>query len=543
MSNKDMLDKIQSNSLGLKKINIINIKSVDEYLFIELDNNQKILTNGKEVYDVSEYNHLCKIITMENRLCAVLTKGYSTYVIDLNTKEQLFADINAQHVSKEDERTLHIITRTGKRNINIYDIKTKKYLPVPENYEYENALGNNLYVFREDRKADEFLSLKRCIINADGKTILENIEGYIVEFDDNHFIIKNENEIQIIKIGKDVNKYVLNKTDNMIAAPEYHNGKIIIMEIGLLKVYNLDFELINEFEINELDSVNEYEMIGETLKIRLPYKLDGKNNFKEIFININSGKSISHLRINGYPYWNHETVVGQDSIKEDDDNNKQIDYHFYDANLNEKINIKGNYCREINDSYIFEVGTYIDNKNIKRKYINTKTNIVKECVYDIIRFLQKGCGYAFNTVTDMIDIVDENLDVIIANINYKKLKITKSYSAISEFRYFVVNKYVCITMYIDTGEPYSLCKRIIQNANGDIILNSTNHRCTAIGDYIQITKDGESKYLNTTTGQIGTLSIEVPVDDKGMINLKEININNTLSMQNPKKLLLQKKDD
>lgn len=100
MSNKDMLDKIESNSLGLKKINIINIKSVDEYLFIELDNNQKILTNGKEVYDVSEYNRLCKIITMENRLCAVLTRGYSTYVIDLNTKEQLFADINAHYVSK-----------------------------------------------------------------------------------------------------------------------------------------------------------------------------------------------------------------------------------------------------------------------------------------------------------------------------------------------------------------------------------------------------------------------------------------------------------
>ena len=190
------------------------------------------------------------------------------------------------------------------------------------------------------------------------------------------------------------------------------------------------------------------------------------------------------------------------------------------------------------------MGTYIDNRNIKRKYINTKTNIIKESVYDIIHFSKKGCGYAFNTITDMIDIVDENLDVIIANIDYKKLGIRKSYNIMSEFNYFVVNNYVCITMYIDNGGPHNLCRRIIQNVNGDIILNSTEHRCTPIGsNYIQITKDGESQYLNTITGQKGTLSIEVPVDDKGMIRLEKINTNNVLIKHNPKKLLLQKKDD
>lgn len=483
---------------------------------------------------------------MENKLCAVLKKSFSIYVIDLNTKDQLFKDSNAMYVNKEDERTLHITMSIGKRVAEIYDVKTKKYLPIPENYELETSLGNYLYVCREERKADEFYSSKRCIINADGETVLKDIEGYIIEFNDNYLIIKREDEIQVIKFGKDntISEFVLNKTNNMIATPEYHNGNIIVMEKGLLKIYNLDFELINEFEIEELDSITDYEMMGETLKISLPHKLNGKDNYKEIFINIKSGKLISHLRINGYPYWNHETVVGQDGIEDDDDINKRIKYYFYDAKLNEKFVIEGNFCCEINDSYIFNVGTYIDNRNIKRKYINTKTNIIKESVYDIIHFSKKGCGYAFNTITDMIDIVDENLDVIIANIDYKKLGIRKSYNIMSEFNYFVVNNYVCITMYIDNGGPHNLCRRIIQNVNGDIILNSTEHRCTPIGsNYIQITKDGESQYLNTITGQKGTLSIEVPVDDKGMIRLEKINTNNVLIKHNPKKLLLQKKDD
>ena len=48
------------------------------------------------------------------------------------------------------------------------------------------------------------------------------------------------------------------------------------------------------------------------------------------------------------------------------------------------------------------------------------------------------------------------------------------------------------------------------------------HTCTPMGFYIQITKDGESEYLNTLTGEKGELSINVFVKNNGSIDLDGI---------------------
>lgn len=45
------------SNLGYKNLEIVDVEKVGNWLFIILENNQKILTNGKEVYDVSEYDH------------------------------------------------------------------------------------------------------------------------------------------------------------------------------------------------------------------------------------------------------------------------------------------------------------------------------------------------------------------------------------------------------------------------------------------------------------------------------------------------------
>lgn len=176
----------ENNELRLKHIKIIDIDKINDYLFIILDNGQKILTNGNDLYDVSDYDYLLNIFNMKNKLCAVITKNYSTCVVDLKTMEVLFEDENAYHISKQDNRTLCIIMKIGSGNNTIYDIESKKYLPAPDDYEFENSLGNNLYVFREQHNSDtNFYDYKRCVINADGKIILKDINGWI-ELYNNH---------------------------------------------------------------------------------------------------------------------------------------------------------------------------------------------------------------------------------------------------------------------------------------------------------------------------------------------------------------------
>lgn len=150
MPNDNGLSNILNDKLGLKSINVLNVEKVNDYLFIALDNGQRILTNGSELYDVSSYNHLSDLFNMGDIFCAVMLKDYSTYVVDLKTMEILYEDDKAYHIRKQDDRTLHVIMKIGGGNNTIYDIETKKYLPSPENYEFENSLGNNLYVFREE---------------------------------------------------------------------------------------------------------------------------------------------------------------------------------------------------------------------------------------------------------------------------------------------------------------------------------------------------------------------------------------------------------
>lgn len=55
------LETISNGELDTKSTKIIDMDNVDDYLFIILDNEQKILTNGKNLYNVSDYSHLLNI--------------------------------------------------------------------------------------------------------------------------------------------------------------------------------------------------------------------------------------------------------------------------------------------------------------------------------------------------------------------------------------------------------------------------------------------------------------------------------------------------
>ena len=389
MPNDNELSNILNNKLGLKSINILNVEKVKDYLFIVLENGQRILTNGSELYDVSAYDHLSDIFNMGDKLCAVMRKGFTNYLVDLNSMEILYEDNEAYHINKHDNRTLHIIMRDVNKKPTIYDIETKKYLPTPKDYEFENSLGNNLYVFREKNSSKtDFYDYKRCIINADGKVILQDIDGWIELFE-NYVIIKKKKEFHIVKFNDD-NTLTMNtivQSEELIAKPEYYEGHIIIIEKGVIKIFTPDLNLVNQFEIKELESVLDFEIISNILKLCLPYTIDGKKVNKHLFMNLKTGKSISHVRIEGYPYWTPDVFIGKDDLNDEqlygikhDGTYKQTDYHFYDSNFNKIVTIPGNYYSEIDDN-IFVVGTWDGNK-WQRKFVNAKTCVVKDCDYD-----------------------------------------------------------------------------------------------------------------------------------------------------------------
>ena len=537
MNNDNVLSNNLNDKLGVKSINVLNVKKVKDYLFIELDNDQRILTNGNELYDVSDYNNLYDLFNMGNRLCAKMKKGYSTYVVDLKTKEILFESDKVNHISKQDDKNLHVIIKNSGIN-TMYDVETKKYLPYPKNYEFEHSLGNNLYVFKEENNFENnFYDYKRCVINADGKIILKDIDGWI-DLYKNYLIINKRNELCIVKINKDnsLNMNTITKSEEMLAKPKYYNGHIIILEKGLIKIFTPDLNLVNQFEIKELESVIDSVIVSNILKLCLPHTIDEKIVNKHLFMNLKTGKSISHVRIDGYPLFTPDVFVGKDDLNDEHlyyvehgKTYKQTEYHFYDSDFNEIADVKGNGYSEIDDTN-FVVGTW-DGRKWLTKYINAKTGVVKECDYDVINFLPDNkYGYALNNITDAVDIadrdlygyapyyitdkmdiVDRDLNIIFPNIEYNRFDLDHY-----DFTYFVVNDYVCTITHIADG-PESFFINRFQNADGKIFLRSIEHKCYPIGNLIQIIRDEKTEFLNTLTGEIGQLSLTAPTDEDGKI--------------------------
>lgn len=538
MSSNNLINS--NNDLGFINIKIDNIDKVDDYLFIALNNGQKILTNGKELYDVSEYSHLVSLFSMEDKFCAVFTKGFSVWVVDLKTMEVLFEDGDAYHVSKEDDRTLHVIMENGKENNKIYDIETKRYLPAPDDYIYEYSLGNNLYVYREsDDSNTDFFDLKRCVINAGGKVIMKDIKGFI-DLIGNHVIISKKNEICIVEID-DISKLkmtTIKQNKEIIANPDYYDGNIMIIVKGAIRIYTPSLQLIKEIPVEGLEEVKSHEIVSNTLELLLPHTINGEQIYKHLFINLNTGKSISHIRIHGYPYWTPTTYIGQDSI-----DTAITNYHFYNKDFDPILSVNAADYENIDNDKgsIFVIYTINDGIRIKQLF-NAENGSIRELNYGLINFPDNHQdGYGVDFTKGIIDFFDKKLDIILS-VDFKKYKLD-----VDNFVYFIINNYICINTF-DTfiiGEYEKSRNRVIlQNSNGDIILDSINHRVFPLGNFIQIVHNGKSEFLNTLTGEIGQLSISAKVDEKGKIDLKGINnINNIFTIENSTKLSLSTTDE
>lgn len=537
MSNIELINNTK-NELGFVNIDIVDIDKVNDYLFISLSNGQKILTNGECIYDVSEYSHLSNLFYMGDRFCGEFNTGFTLYVVDINTKEVLFEDRNAYFVSKQDDRTLKVVMKIGGGNDTIYDIDTKRYLPAPSEYEFEHSLGNNLYVFREARKDDtSFYDYKRCVINANSKVLMKDIEGWIY-LSDNHIIIIKKDEICIVGVSEDttLDMKTIRKNEDIIAKPTYHDGNIIIMTKGAIKIYTPSLVLVNEILIDELNEVIDYEIVDNTLKLCLPYIESDEQINRHLFVNLSNGKRISHLRIEGYPYWVPTTYIGKDSI-----NDGVTSYHFYNKDFDSIIDIdaKSYDCVDTDRECLFVINSEEDGYE-RRRLLNTENGSIRETDYDYIKYpVDHPYGYGINFTTKKIDFFDENLEVVVPGFEYEKYNI-----GIHDFGYFIVNGYLCLIHHYVDGYGISRDRSIIVNPCGETMLDSIKHRCYPLGNFIQIILNKKSEFLNTLTGEIGPLSISTKVDEDGKIDLKGIgNINSILTISNKVQLALPSSSD
>lgn len=522
MTDLDVTNK--SFNLDTRKIKIRDISHIDEYLYIIFDNNQKILTDGKRIFDLSSFGYVQKVVMMGDRFCAILSKGFGPCLLDLNTQEILFNDKDAYSISKQDDRTLHVIMQIGSGENTIYDIERKMYLPKPEGYEFENSLGNGLYVFAEADINIPFYEKKRFVINSDLFIVLNNVKGWIY-YENGYLIIHKDKELSILELnGQDVKSLkTICKNEEVLTSPEYYDGKIIIVLKNKINVYKPNLELIKSIDVEGINEVTDSERIGDVLKLCVPTIHNGQTTGKHIFVNVETGKKIEHLRISGYPYWVQEAFVGQDELE---DYKNPIDFYFYDKNFNFITKEKGTQYYSADDE---NESLFIVVNDDKKVLINTENGSVKETDYILVRYhFSAPYGYGVHKDDETMDFFDKNLNVIIPNFRFKEYDLDFN---LGGFGYFIVNGYVCITADFVDGYGQYQYRKIIVDSNGEIILDSIHHKCYPLGNFIQITKGKDTQFLNTLTGEIGEISLNAPIREDGKIDFtKLVNFNCQLTI-------------
>lgn len=447
---------------------------------------------------------------MKDKVVAVLLQGNTLFAIDLKTKEVLLETTDAYDAYKADEKSLKVIMKVNGGNNNIYDIETKKYLSIPENYEFEQSLGDNLYIYKSyENKEEKSWNYKHCLVDSNGEILLKDIDGYIY-LNDNHLIIKENEKIRIINMTEKDSIKTIEKNDQIITKPAYYENMLLIIQKQVIKLYTPDFDLVKEIPLAGIDKVLDYEIVNDTLKLWVPdYTVDNDYG-KHIFINLKTGKQISHLRLEAFPYFMPKTYVGRDSF-----DTSNVTFHFYDEDFKKIKEVTANKyeCLDTSEEDIFEITS-----TNKCEIFNASTGNLKEINYDYFEFHNSlPFGFGINEINHTMDFFDEDLNIVIPAFDYEKYDLY-----VGRFKYFIINDYLCVIKNFTDGYGQTRYQTIIEKAGGEEVLDSYTKQCYAMGNYIQIMGRNKTKFLNTLTGEIGPLNVIAKTDSKGLIDLNQI---------------------
>lgn len=487
----------QNNLSNLTNIEVVDIKERDGYIQITLCNGEKILTNGNEIYNVSGYLGFTEIIELNNEKHAVFINYGHCKIIHLKKNECVFEDERVYLIAKVDESVIRIYKNSKEESL--YNVEKRQYINMDEDYEYERKLKEGYYsiVEKDKNHEKEFHDRLRMIIDAFGNIIVKDIKGYIY-YDNDNIIIYDEEYFTILtftKEGYEIKKF--EQKGQVIGRPQYSDGKIVLVEIGQIRVINTNLEVLEIIKVPELEATIDTEICGKYLFISIP---DDKSStkFRKVFINLENQKIIRYENIEQYEYWNPTSFVGENYI------NDQKELHFYNKDFEQTFTI-------LAKDYVSLGGekedVFLVYCNDKKMLVDPNKNIAKEVKYNRISYApQESYGHALNLEDEIIDFLDDNYNKVVKNFKYNEHHIRYDQA----LGVTLAGNYALINYHIPDGS-ISRFRKLIISKDGDVVLDDMNSKITQIGKYFQIT-NSKTIYFNTETGEQGELFIKAPYD-------------------------------
>lgn len=509
------------------KEQITRIKDLENFYFIEL-NNRRILANDTKIFDISEYDDVKKMMEVNGKRCALVYKGNTLYLMDIETKEVILSQLDAFDMQVNDKDTIEVMTLNSFSQL--YSIDKKDYVTDSESTHFISNLYPGIYVLKDTLGNYYITNIDGKLIFDCGKSIPKYVDGNLVLIQETGIKIyhnvnfEEEKSYTITEIIKGM---------GVLTAPCWYKEDIVIVNNDNIEIINTNLNIIKRISVIIEGKVNDAKVVGDNLLILV----DAKDKIVTYGVNLQTNSYVRYDEINALENQNETSLL----VSTEFDNNVRF-YQILDSNFKEIPNIdykdhaffngmfevKG---LKANDYHIIPTAEnlliYFTNEDMKNYLYSLTSKKLRLANYTFINFKKKlngkyeNYGYA-ETEDGVYDFINSDGTTLFTGIDLYELGIKRG---LREFTYYIINGYLCLV-----GQDETNNKCVIINSEGTIIYNEYVLNARQVCNAFEIEKENEVIIFNT-------LLNEFIVKNSGVIN----NVQKELVKVSPDTMMLLKK--
>ena len=123
-----------------KRIKYITL--IDNWIYVILDGKKLLI--GDKTYDVTKYDEIKNILKLDS--IYIIDINYN--LIDIKTNEIILCGNNISNISKYKDDILIINLKNDANQKFLFDIESKRLLPISKNYDIVYYIKNKMYVLK-----------------------------------------------------------------------------------------------------------------------------------------------------------------------------------------------------------------------------------------------------------------------------------------------------------------------------------------------------------------------------------------------------------
>lgn len=538
------MDEILKNKHELpNEYRVINIETVDDYIFIETNERSFLINKDKNVFDVGKYSHAKNIYKMGDDIFAVLEGNSRQELVNIKTKE-VYVSHSCSYYSaifQIDDDYVGLMG-TDFKQTSVFNIRSKRFIKpnVDIPVEYSRKVGPNMFEYDNNDYGNQIY--QHFIVNQDGDLIYK-CGDYFPYFKEGNLILSDRENKKVVIVHDILNGCnrleILKKKDTMDSNPLIHDDENGDAD-SICFISKTDF-IIADFDMNVIKTIPldidyddvEIQLWGD-ITVIIVRKVE---EHYCIALNIKNDVQIRHKGIWVLPLdmIGTQVIRGCEILGE-----KDYMFTLYDLEGNEYTRHRASDCMDIKSNqmnkYIFYNVDGTENSLVYNRDTNEEKivpwrdpqfKIAPESGYMEFGF---GIRYGKSWEDEIIDLFDEDFNILYEGLIAKDYQIRRD-----DFSYQIKNNLLLLIVPISSG-PRTYYRKVVLDKDKRKLYDSCSGHLSFIGNFLQVIDDESEKtyYIDSRTGEM---------HDDVNITIQEFALPDTIKVDGEQVKLIMKKVD